>query len=99
MVVYGLNNASCIIQLWDELAGLWSICIDRWCVIGDFNVVRFVHEKFYSTRNTRSMKIFKDLIGELSLFDQPLKNSQYTWSNFKDLPICFCLDRFLFFAG
>ena len=34
---------------WDELAGLGSICGDKWCIGVDFNVVRDVKEKFNST--------------------------------------------------
>ena len=33
---------------------------------------------------------------ELELFDPPLRNASFTWSNLQDVPICKRLDRFLF---
>ena len=66
---------------------------------GDFNVVRRVSEKFNSSTNTRSMKDFNYLIGELELVDPNLNNAEFTWSNFRHQPICCRLDRFLFTNG
>ena len=59
-------------------------------------MVRRVSEKFNSTTNTRSMKEFDYLIGELELVDPNLSNAMFTWSNFRHHPICSRLDRFLF---
>ena len=63
---------------------------------GDFNVIRRVSEKFNSSTSTTSMTYFNSLIGELRLVDPPLSNARFTWSNFRDHPICCRLDRFLF---
>ncbi|XP_073059743.1 uncharacterized protein [Primulina eburnea] len=81
---------------WDELVGLESICGDKWCLGGDFNVVRNTGEKLNSFTNTTSMQCFDELIGELRLHDPPLLNAKYTWSNFRANPICCRLDRYLF---
>ena len=94
--VYGPTKRRSRKDFWDELSGLKEICNDRWCVGGDFNVVRRVSEKFNSSSNTRSMKEFDYLIGELELVDPNLINAQFTWSNFRRRPICSRLDRFLF---
>ena len=59
-------------------------------------MVRRVSEKFSSTTCTRSMREFDSLIGELELVDPNLSNAQFTWSNFRQYPICNRLDRFLF---
>ena len=64
-----------------------------------FNVVRNIRDKRNSLSNTRSMRIFDDLIIELELWDPPLMNAQFTWSNFREQPICCRLDRFLFSVG
>ena len=93
--VYGLSKTCYRDRFWDELAGLSSTCGDKWCLGGDFNVVRNVQEKFNSNRNTRSMRMFDDLVRELNLKDPPLCNGQYTWSNFRQQPVCCRLDRFL----
>ena len=92
--VYGLSNKRFSKDFWDELARLKEICSVRWCVGGDFNVVRRVNEKFNSLTITRSMREFDSLIGELELVDPNLK--RFTWSNFRQFPICCRLDRFFF---
>ena len=79
--------------------GLGEICGDNWCLGGDFNVVRNIGEKRNSLSNTRSMRIFDELIRELELQDPPLNNAQFTWSNFRKQPICCRLDRFLLASG
>ena len=93
--VYGPSKARFRDRFWDELVGLSSLCGDKWCIGGDFNVVRNVQEKFNSNRSTRSMKLFDELVSELNLKDPPLRNGQFTWSNFRDQPVCCRLDRFL----
>ena len=93
--VYGPSKACFRDHFWDEIAGLLILCGYRWCIGEDFNVVRSLQEKFNSNRITRSMKLFDELLRELNLKDLPLCNGQFTWSNFWDQPVCFCLDRFL----
>ena len=82
--VYGPSKASFRDRFWDELAGLSTLCSKRWCIGGDFNVVRSLQEKFNSNRVTRSMKLFDELVRELELKDPLLCNGQFTWSNFRD---------------
>ena len=77
-------------------SGLKEICSASWCVGGDFNVVRRVSEKFNSSTISRSMRQFDSLIRELGLVDPSLSNARFTWLNFRELPICCRLDRFLF---
>ena len=43
--VYGPNLCHRRIEFWDELTRWSEICGPRWCVGGDFNVVRFTYEK------------------------------------------------------
>ena len=66
---------------------------------GDFNVVRKMGEKRNSLSNTSSMRIFDELIKELELRDPPFNNAQFTWSNFREHPICCRLNRFLIATG
>ncbi|XP_073022115.1 uncharacterized protein [Primulina eburnea] len=60
---------------WDELAGLNSICGDKWCLGGHFNVVRNI-EKMNNQTNTTSMSCFDCLICKLELHDPPLLNAR-----------------------
>ena len=94
--VYGPSQACFRDRFWDELVGLSILCRDKWCIRGDFNVVRSLQEKFNSNRITRSMKLFDELVRELNLKDPPLCNGQFTGSNFWDQPVCCRLDRFLY---
>ncbi|KAL5566826.1 hypothetical protein UlMin_029990 [Ulmus minor] len=43
-------------EFWEELYGLHTICGPKWCLGGDFNVVRFFHEKYPLGRRTRSVR-------------------------------------------
>ncbi|KAL5566576.1 hypothetical protein UlMin_029740 [Ulmus minor] len=63
---------------------------------GDFNVVRYCHEKSPPSRRTRSVRLFDELIRELELRDLPLHNASFTWSNFREEAVKSRLDRFLF---
>lgn len=54
---------------------------------GDFNVVQNISEKFNTISNTRSMRLFNDLIGKIELIDPLLTNAFFTWSNFWEDPI------------
>ena len=97
--IYGPPSVSSRGLFWDEVVGLSEICGSNWCLGGDFNVVRNIGEKRNSLRITRSMRTFDELIREVELQDPPLINAQFTWSNFREHPICCRLDRFLFSKG
>lgn len=45
---------------------------------GDFNVIRFGHEKNGAGRITRSMHDFDDFVRCTNLRDSPLTNAKYT---------------------
>ena len=73
--LYGLCKASVRSDFCHELAGLQSICGNKWCIGGDFNVIKFLEEKNNNQRVSRSMKNFDELIRELGLSDPPLLNA------------------------
>lgn len=84
---------------WNEMAGLSLVYGGKWVLGGDFNVTRNIEEKANSTSMTRSMRQFNLLTEELELRDPILLNAKYTWSNFRETPICCRLDRFLWTVG
>ena len=84
---------------WEEMAGLFGLCSPRWCIGGDFNVVRFVAKKSNGRRQTRSMNEFNNFISDANLCDPPLQNANFTWSNNRESVIWCRLDRFLFSTG
>ena len=79
-----------------ELQDLYGLTFPIWCVGGDFNVIRRIYEKLGASRLTSNMRCFDEFIRESGLFDPPLRNVAFTWSNMQDVPICKKLDRFLF---
>lgn len=81
------------------MASLSVICRDDWVLGGDFNTVRSLNEKSGTARMTTSMQMFDSVINELELHDPPLHNARFIWSNFRESPICYRLDRFLISVG
>lgn len=82
-------------DLWEELsvvAFCWGV---PWCVGGDFNVVRFPHERMGCNSISRNMRRFSDFINDLELVDPPLNGSRFTWSENQDVRCMSRIDRFL----
>ncbi|CAL8995026.1 unnamed protein product [Prunus brigantina] len=108
--IYGRCHLRDRRRFWEELAGLFGLCGNKWCIGGDFNVVRFVSKKSNEGRMTSSMKNFNDFIDDTNLRDPHLLNACFTWSNFRENAsdqnffyrenaVCRRLDRFLFFEA
>lgn len=81
----------------------WAV---TWCSGGDFNVIRYPHEKKGGRRITPSMEKFSDFINGNELIDLPLVGRKYRWSNNTERAAMSRLDRFLvsrewdeFYAG
>lgn len=81
------------------MEGLYGLLGDRWCLGGDFNVLRFPSEKLGMAgrgRSSRSMKDFDTFINEIGLRDLNINNVDFTWSNGR---LSSRLNRCLFFPG
>lgn len=94
--VYGPNKIREREEFWEELAGLYGLCRPRWCVGGDFNVVRFSSEKSSGGRMTTSMRAFNNFLQDRNMRDLNLLNAEFTWSNLREDAVCCRLDRFIF---
>ncbi|XP_021820446.1 uncharacterized protein LOC110762145 [Prunus avium] len=86
-------------RFWVELAALYGLCGENWCIGGDFNVVRFVSDKSNGGGVTSSMRTFNNFINDTNLRDPRLLNASFTWSNGRENVVCRRLDRFLFTGG
>ena len=71
-----------------------ALTFPKWCVGGDFNVIRRILEKLGGARLTSSIMDFDNLVKECQLIDPPLRNPSFTWSNLQENPVC--KRRFLF---
>lgn len=80
---------------WEELFYVRSFWFGPWVIRGDFNVIRFVHEKNIRTRVTKSMRDFEAFIYDCSLHDCPMLNAKFIWTNDQDPPTLSKLDRIL----
>ena len=95
-LVYGPNKPLGRKDFWLEHQDLYGLSFPRWCVGGDFDVIRRISEKMGDSRLTFNMRCFDEFIRESGLLDPPLRNAAFTWSNMQVVPICKRLDRFLF---
>ncbi|GJT49390.1 RNA-directed DNA polymerase, eukaryota [Tanacetum coccineum] len=84
--------------LWDYIGHL----IDQWdgeyVVLGDFNEVRYDHERFGSIFNELGANAFNQFISSANLVDLPLEGYSYTWAH-KSASKMSKLDRFLVSKG
>ncbi|GJS00381.1 RNA-directed DNA polymerase, eukaryota [Tanacetum coccineum] len=96
--VYAPQELSEKRALWNYLRSL----IDRWdgdtVVMGDFNEVRYDHERFGSSFNTQGAKAFNHFISQAGLVDIPLEGYSFTWAH-KSASKMSKLDRFLISDG
>ena len=94
--MYGPNKPHLRKDFWLEIQHLFGLTYPKWCVGGDFNVIRRSSEKLGGTRLTPTMRLFDELIRDLELIDPPPRNVTFTWPNLQQVPTCKRLDRFLF---
>ncbi|XP_068639159.1 uncharacterized protein [Aristolochia californica] len=94
--VYGPTSYRDRSLLWEELSTLLENWNAPWLLAGDFNAIRYCHEKSPpTTRITASMRGFSDFIGGNGLDEIPLFGKNYTWTNSQQQPVLSKLDRFL----
>ncbi|RVW72410.1 Mitotic checkpoint protein BUB3.1 [Vitis vinifera] len=94
--LYGPSKGRERRELWEELAtikGLWN---DPWCIVGDFNVVRFPIETSNGRQMSTAMREFSSFIDEFELGDPPLGGGAFTWIGGEGGALKARLDRFLF---
>lgn len=78
--VYGPTDYKERKHIWPELQALAVYCTNAWCLGGDFNITRAIHERVPTGRLTRGMKKFNKFIEKAHLMEIPLSNGRFTWS-------------------
>ncbi len=66
-----------------------------WALIGDFNVLLSFRDKNGPPSRVAKILSFRNIISYLGLFDLPIINKAFTWSNERSSPTLECLDRAL----
>jgi exonuclease III len=77
----------------DELHSLNLPSDVPWMLIGDFNMIRFPHEKNNSNFHSGEAEDFNDFINDSCLIDLPLLDRAFTWSNKRSAPTLERIDR------
>ncbi|RVW34514.1 hypothetical protein CK203_109533 [Vitis vinifera] len=95
-VLYGPIKGRERRELWEELAAVKGLWNDPWCIVGDFNVVRFLVEMSNGKQMSTTMREFLGFIDEFELVDPPLGGGAFTWSGGEGGSLKARLDRFLF---
>ncbi len=91
--VYGPTCDSLKSAFFQELRYIGTLSSGAWTVIGDFNVLLSSQDKNGPISSISEIMAFRDVIHGLGLFDLPLLNKSFTWSNGRRLPTLERLDR------
>ncbi|XP_026383434.1 uncharacterized protein LOC113278927 [Papaver somniferum] len=80
---------------WRELEEVRCFWIYPWVIGGDFNEIKFSHERSSGGENTTGMIKFNNFISRHQLIDLPLLGATYTWTNNQVHTIKCRIDRLL----
>jgi exonuclease III len=64
-----------------------------WLIAGDFNLTRDPADRNNANFSSSDADLFNDTINDLALFELPLRDHQFTWSNGRATPTLIRLDR------
>jgi hypothetical protein len=87
------SHTACFVSEMDELAPTVQ---GAWLIIGDFNLIRYSHEKNNSNFDLALSAMFNAMIQSLAWFEFPLLDRRFTWTNGQENPVLARLDRAFF---
>ena len=93
--VYGPNDDGQWTTLWEELSQVRARWPMTWCLVGDFNTIRYPNERLGCDLFSPAMFAFLDFIESNSLVDLPLEGASFTWFRDSGLPSMSRIDRAL----
>ncbi|KAL7263305.1 hypothetical protein ACSBR1_001473 [Camellia fascicularis] len=76
--VYAPNEVLKRRHIWESLAKPKPSFSSPWCIVGDFNEIRFMSERKWCSRKERIMKDFNELIENQELIDIPMLDRTFT---------------------
>nr|GEX78691.1 RNA-directed DNA polymerase, eukaryota [Tanacetum cinerariifolium] len=98
ITIYAPQDLSERRLLWEYLHHLLDLWDGESILLGDFNEVRFKHERYGSVFNPNGANVFNNFIASSSLVDLPMDGYSFTWSH-KSASKMSKLDRFLISDG
>lgn len=93
--VYDPNDNGQRPTLWEELSQVRARWPMAWCLVGDFNIIRYPSERLGCESFSLAMFAFSDFIKNNSLVDLPLEGTSFTWFRDSGLPSISRIDRAL----
>jgi hypothetical protein len=79
---YGHPEAGLRVRSWALLRQLYALADLPWVLIGDFNEISALEEKYgREDRSLRQMANFREALSDCSLMDLGFIGSEFTWSN------------------
>ncbi|KAL4278435.1 hypothetical protein GQ457_03G038090 [Hibiscus cannabinus] len=97
--VYAPNSVTERLGVFNELKQLIEVINLPVILGGDFNEVLSLEERVGVNTHKKGIKDFGLFIDGLGLIDLPSHEGKFTWSNYRDVPACSRLDRFLISAA
>jgi hypothetical protein len=94
--IYAPSDHSLTAAFMAEILLLAEVITGPWLVVGDFNLIRYPHEKNNSNFDRSLATTFNSMIHELAWGELPLTDRLYTWTNRQASPVLARLDRAFF---
>lgn len=95
LIVYGDAQEEGKIPFLSELSCFCSTSQEPFLIGGDFNIIRYAHEKSRNSSIHRHTNLFNSLISFYEPRELNMSDGGYTWSNNQDPPTFKKLDRIL----
>ena len=93
--VYGPSDDGQRASLWEELSQVCARWPMAWCIVGDFNIIRYPSERLGCESFSPAMFAFSNFIESNSLVDLPFEGASFTWFRDFGLPSMSRIDRAL----
>lgn len=77
----------------DELKSIVTPPATPWMIAGDFNMIRYSHEKNNANFRFAEAEAFNQCVNDMNFVELPLLDRNYTWSNKRSAPTLERLDR------
>ncbi len=97
--IYGSTDPARKAVFFGELQGIKDLAPAVWALLGDFNSLLALQDKNGIPSNVQEILHFRSVVNEMGVFDLPLRNRSYTWSNGRRIPTLERLDRALVSLG
>ena len=95
-VIYALNLESERKTLWKQLEKEANTFITPWCIIGDFNCVRFLKDKMGGNKlTTRNIQELNNFINSAGVKELSISGVKYSWRSGPNKNIATKIDRLL----